>query len=114
MVSFNHYANGAVGDWLYRRIAGIEPLSGGYRTFRVAPVPGGGLTFARGSIRTPFGELASEWKVEGEAFTITVQVPVSTACMLTMPDGEKKELASGRHSFSCSLQKRPGKERSVR
>ncbi|MDQ0222353.1 hypothetical protein [Streptococcus moroccensis] len=39
---------------------------------------------------------------------------ISTACMLTMPDGEKKELASGRHSFPCSLQKRPGKERSVR
>lgn len=65
MVSFNHYANGAVGDWLYRRVAGIEPVSGGYKSFKVAPVPGGGLDFARAGIRTPYGQLTSEWKLEG-------------------------------------------------
>ena len=52
MVSFNHYAAGAVGDWMYRRIAGLEPTSGGYRTFRVAPLVGGGLTSARASMRS--------------------------------------------------------------
>src|SRR5690606_337997 len=46
MVSFNHYAAGAVGDWLYRRVAGLEPIEGGYRRFRVAPLIGGGLTSA--------------------------------------------------------------------
>lgn len=103
MVSFNHYANGAVGDWLYRRVAGIEPVSGGYKSFKVAPVPGGGLDFARAGIRTPYGQLTSEWKLEGGKFTITVQVPVSTTCMLVMPDGSRKELPGGCHTFSCFI-----------
>lgn len=105
MVSFNHYANGAVGDWLYRRVAGIEPVSGGYKVFRVAPMPGGGLEYARAGIRTPYGQLSSEWKLEGGRFTVTVQVPVSCTCMLEMPDGNKKELSSGRHTFSCNFGK---------
>lgn len=44
MVSFNHYANGAVGDWLYRRVAGLEAIEPGYKKFKVAPLVGGGLT----------------------------------------------------------------------
>lgn len=106
MVSFNHYANGAVGDWLYRRIAGIEPTSGGYRTFRIAPVPGGNLSFARGRILTPYGMVSSEWEIRDKTFTITVQVPVSCTCMLAMPDGKLKELSSGCHTFSCEMEKR--------
>lgn len=101
MVSFNHYANGAVGDWLYRRMAGIEPTSGGYKTFRVAPVLGGGITYARGSVKTPYGLAASEWKLEGASFAIRVEVPVSTTCMLVMPDGARHVLESGAHTFSC-------------
>ena len=103
MVSFNHYAYGAVGDWLYRRMAGIEPTSGGYRTFRVAPVPGGGITHARGSVKTPYGTVKAEWRLEGRNFTIRVEVPVSTACTLVMPNGERCELSSGRHEFSCEV-----------
>ncbi|MGI6570114.1 MAG: family 78 glycoside hydrolase catalytic domain [Caldicoprobacterales bacterium] len=53
MVSFNHYAGGAVGDWLYRRIAGIEPTSGGYKTFRIAPKPGGGYKLGQSNISLP-------------------------------------------------------------
>ena len=47
MTSFNHYAYGAVGDWLYRRIAGLEALEPGWKRFRVNPHPGGGLTWAQ-------------------------------------------------------------------
>lgn len=101
MVSFNHYANGAVGDWLYRRVAGIEAISGGYQEFRVAPLPGGGLTYAKAEIVTPFGKAVSDWKLEDGQFKIEVQVPVSTTCHLTLPDGTQKLLGSGKHSFSC-------------
>ena len=61
MVSFNHYANGAVGDFFYKRIAGIEPLSGGYQTFEVKPRLGGGLTYAKASVLTAYGEVKSDW-----------------------------------------------------
>lgn len=103
MVSFNHYANGAVGDWMYRRIAGIEPATGGYRSFRIAPVPGGGLTQAHGSIQTPFGLITSDWQIEGNRFTIQVKVPVSTACELRLPDGQKHTLASGDYVHTCTI-----------
>lgn len=101
MVSFNHYANGAVGDWLYRRIAGIEPISGGYKEFRIAPMPGGGLTYAKTEILTPYGKAISDWKLENGRFELTVQVPVSATCHLTLPDGTEKVLGSGVHAFSC-------------
>lgn len=101
MVSFNHYASGAVGDWLYRRIAGIEPMSGGYETFRVAPIIGGGITSARGSVKTPYGTIESDWSVAGDKFTIKTTVPVSGKCELILPNGEKHTLSSGKHVHIC-------------
>ena len=101
MVSFNHYANGAVGAWLYRRVAGIEATSGGYRTFLIAPQLGGGLTWAKGSVITPYGKVLSDWNVADGIFSIHVEVPVSTACTLILPDGANKTLSSGCYSFSC-------------
>lgn len=106
MVSFNHYAAGAVGDWMYRRIAGIEPTSGGYRTFRVAPVIGGGLTSASGSVLTPYGRASSSWERRGDRFTLTVEVPVSTTATVALPDGTVVELESGTHRVSCTVPRR--------
>ena len=103
MVSFNHYANGAVGDWLYRRIAGIEAISGGYRSFRIKPLIGGGITSARGEVNCPYGRIVSDWRLEGGEFLIDVEVPVSCECLLTLPDGCESRLLSGSHSLSCKL-----------
>jgi alpha-L-rhamnosidase len=103
MVSFNHYAAGAVGDWLYRRVAGIEPLEGGYRRFRVAPLLGGGLTSADGSVLTPYGRARSSWTVDGGIFTLAVDVPVSTTCTVDLPDGSSHELVSGSHELVCAV-----------
>ncbi|SHL58784.1 alpha-L-rhamnosidase [Anaerocolumna jejuensis DSM 15929] len=103
MVSFNHYANGAVGDWLYRRMAGIEAVSGGYKTFRIAPMPDKRITWAKGSIITPYGRIYSDWRAKDNNFTITVEVPVSTQCTLLLPNGEQHCLASGSYSYSCHL-----------
>ncbi len=99
MVSFNHYAFGAVGDFLYKRVAGIEPLTGGYQTFRIRPVPGGGLTHAKASVHTPYGPAVSEWKIKDEKFIITCQVPVGTSCELILPD-QTRELESGCYTFA--------------
>lgn len=104
MVSFNHYAAGAVGDWLYRRIAGIEPIEGGYRRFRVAPLLGGGLTSAEGTVDTPYGRASSSWTLdETGTFTLRVEVPVSTRCTVVLPDGTTRTVASGSHEFACAV-----------
>ncbi len=103
MISYNHYASGAVGDFLYRRIAGIDPMEPGYRRFAVRPLVGGGLTSARGETETPYGQIVSDWKVENGTFSIQVKVPVGSVCELTLPDGTRKELSSGAHTASCAM-----------
>lgn len=100
MVSFNHYAGGAVGDFLYRRVLGIEELEGGYQSFQIAPIPGGGLTWVKGILETSYGTIGCEWNYDGGNFCIKVKVPVGTSCELTMPGGRKEVLGSGEYEFT--------------
>ena len=100
MVSFNHYANGAVGDFFYRRIAGVEPTSGGYRRFRVAPQVGGGVCHAEAELLTPYGQIRAAWRVEDKAFIQELQVPVSAECTLVLPSGQTHVLQSGSYTFT--------------
>ena len=103
MISYNHYASGAVGDFLYRRVAGLEPIEPGYKRFAVRPIPGGNLTGASASVRTPYGVAASAWRIENGAFTLTVTVPVGTTCLVTLPDGTTETVGSGTHAFEAAL-----------
>ncbi len=103
MVSFNHFANGAVGNFFYRRIAGIEGTSGGYKTFDIKPVLGGDITFARGEVLTGYGKVVSDWKIEDNLFKIDVEVPCGTTCTLTLPNNEIKTLVSGKYNFEVIL-----------
>ncbi len=101
--SMNHYAYGAVGDFLYRRVIGLEPLDGGYRSFRVKPLLGGGLTWAKGSLKTPYGMAAVHWEINNNDFIIRVEVPTSTKCELVLPSGNTMMLESGTHRYTESL-----------
>ena len=101
MVSFNHYANGAVGDWLYRRCLGIETIEGGYKTFKVEPILGGNIDWAEGKVNTPYGWIKVKWKLKDNQFTINLHIPVSTKCNLVMPDKESYELNSGNYTYTC-------------
>src|SRR6185295_7863043 len=67
MNSFNHYAYGAIGDWMYRVVAGIDTDEDrpGYKRIRIKPHPGGSLTFANADLMTYYGKISSHWKVEG-------------------------------------------------
>lgn len=103
MISYNHYASGAVGDFLYRRVAGIEATAPAYRTFRVAPVLGGDLTWASAHVRSPYGEIATRWEIDGDRFRIDVTVPMGTLCTLELPNGEIRTYTSGAHSAECTL-----------
>jgi alpha-L-rhamnosidase len=85
MNSFNHYAYGAVGDWMYRHIAGIAPLAPGYARFAVAPTPGGGVTHGGGSLESAYGRIATAWTIDGDRFSLDVTVPAGTTAEVTMP-----------------------------
>lgn len=106
MNSFNHYAYGAVGDWMYRTITGLEldPAEPGYRHAVIRPRPGGGLTSAQARLDTPYGELASAWSRDGDRFELNVTVPANTHASIHLPDsavatitesGKKLEEAEG-------------------
>lgn len=99
MVSFNHFANGAVGDFLYSRIAGIEAIEGGYKRFKVKPLLGGGLTHAKAKLNTSYGEIKVHWTLKEEVFSIHVRVPVNTLCEVILPSGYSKTIDSGDYHF---------------
>lgn len=105
MVSFNHFAPGAVSDFLYRRIAGIESMEGGYRMFRIKPEPGGDLVFAKGEVETPYGKIVSRWIIDDHVFKISVAVPIGTQCELILPNDETHELESGNYYYECLMEK---------
>jgi len=105
MTSFNHYALGAVADFLYRRVAGLAPASPGYRSLRVAPLPSAHLEWARATHETPYGPAAVSWELTGTAFALEVTVPPSTTAEIVLPDGSDPILvASGTHRFSCEVE----------
>src|SRR5690242_15400964 len=77
MNSFNHYAYGAIGDWMYRVVAGIDTYEDepGYKHSRIYPRPGGGLTEAGARLETGYGELSSHWKKEKDSLMLDVVIP---------------------------------------
>jgi len=100
MTSFNHYALGAVADWLHRTIGGIAPAEPGYRRVLVAPRPGPGLTHAETSLDSPSGPIAVSWQVEAERLLLSVDLP--TPGVLRLPGADDAELAPGSHRLSVS------------
>lgn len=95
MISYNHYASGAVGAFLYRRVLGVEPTEAGYRKFKFAPVVGGDITEAEGTVGTPYGVIKAAWKIADGEMTMTVAVPSAPNAPLCCRAGKKKCLAAG-------------------
>jgi alpha-L-rhamnosidase len=87
MLSFNHYAYGAMIDWVYRTVAGLAPDldDPGYRTVHVAPRPATGLTNAAASIDTPLGTLAIDWRIADDQLEIELTVPFGARALLDLP-----------------------------
>ncbi|RBY77207.1 alpha-L-rhamnosidase [Geodermatophilus sp. TF02-6] len=104
MTSFNHYAYGAVADWLHRVVAGLAPAAPGYRRLRIAPRPGPGITSAAATHETPYGPAAVSWTVDGSAFVLELAVPPNTRAQVALPDGSAPfEVGSGRHTFERTV-----------
>lgn len=103
MNSFNHYAYGAVGEWMYANIAGIDALEPGFRKILIRPQPGGGLTWARGRLESPFGVISTEWRIENGTFTLRATVPANTEAVIELPDGSRQNVGAGEHTRSIGL-----------
>ena len=103
MISYNHYASGAVGAFLYRRVLGVEPVLPGYKLFKFAPLVGGGLTEADGTVGTPYGEIKAAWHIENDEMTAEITVPMGTACTVTLPGGVEQNLSSGSYTLTARV-----------
>lgn len=85
MNSFNHYAFGAVGEYLYRCVGGISATAPGFKALRIAPVLGEGLTWAKASYDSIQGSIVSAWKREGTSVTMEITVPANTTATVEVP-----------------------------
>ncbi len=102
MTSFNHYALGAVADWLHRHLAGLAPAEPGYRRLEIRPRPGAGLTYARAQHRTPYGTALCAWRIADGAITVEAEIPANTMARVTLPGREDAplEVGSGRYCWT--------------
>ncbi|HEX3165904.1 MAG TPA: family 78 glycoside hydrolase catalytic domain [Chitinophagaceae bacterium] len=87
MNSFNHYAYGAIGDWMYRVVAGLDTYDDapGYKHIKIKPHVGGGLTNASVILETYYGRVISGWKIEGDKFVSIIEVPANTTATVFLP-----------------------------
>jgi alpha-L-rhamnosidase len=101
--SLNHYSKGAVISFLHHYVAGVELLDDhpGYRHFRVAPRPGGGLTWAEAAHDSPYGRIESSWRIDGDTFRLTATVPPGTTAEVVLPDGTRHEQGPGTRAYEC-------------
>ncbi|HKU11123.1 MAG TPA: family 78 glycoside hydrolase catalytic domain [Sinomonas sp.] len=103
MTSFNHYALGAVADWLHRVVAGLSPAAPGYREIRFAPRPGGRLTSASARQITPYGEAAISWVLADGQLEVSMTVPVGTRATFDTIGHDPEDLGPGAHHRSIRV-----------
>jgi alpha-L-rhamnosidase len=94
MNSFNHYAYGAIGDWMYRVIAGIDTKEDapGYKQIVIKPHTGGNFTFANADYETLYGKVSSHWKTDSTNFTLDVEIPANTTATVYVPAKDSSSL----------------------
>ncbi|KAF1949662.1 alfa-L-rhamnosidase [Byssothecium circinans] len=108
MTSFNHYAFGSVADWIHQKVGGLAIGEPGWKTVRVAPEPGGDITWARASYRSPYGVVNSSWTVDDAGFKLEVSVPPNSRAEVKLPGKEDVEvIGSGTKAFSVEGYKIP-------
>lgn len=110
MTSFNHYAYGAIGDWLYTTVAGLNAAAPGYHQLTVRPQPGGGFTQATATLETGYGPTRSHWQVVGDQLTLDVTVPPNATATVYVPTTNPSSVREGNRPLGVSLPADPAQE----
>jgi alpha-L-rhamnosidase len=96
MTSFNHYALGAIAQWLHSTVAGLTAASPGYRDIVFRPRPGGGITWAKATHDSPYGRIGIRWDLHASgSLAVCTTVPTGTRARIEWPDGEVTPLPTG-------------------
>ncbi len=101
MNSLNHYAYGSVAAWIYRRLCGIAPEESapGFRVFSWSPLPDPRIGYARCRLRTPLGEIVSEWEFAEEEIRLKLSVPFGSEAAVLLPDGRQERRGAGEYRY---------------
>jgi len=104
MNSFNHYAYGAVGAWMYAVIGGIDldPDQPGYKHIIMRPQPGGGLTFARAELQCMYGKISSAWTWENDKFEWSMMIPANTSAIVFVPAKDRSDITENGRPLQSS------------
>lgn len=116
MISFNHYAYGAVADWIFRNLGGLAPKveDPGYRSVDVAPLPAVGFAFANTKLRTSFGEIQLKWQItESGLFVADLEIPFGVTANLSLPVSGKSISRINGTEVGSELQLKYGSYRAV-
>ncbi|MBN1623451.1 MAG: family 78 glycoside hydrolase catalytic domain [Clostridia bacterium] len=100
MNSFNHYAYGAIGDWIYKYILGIMAMEPGYSEVKIEPMPIEGIDSARGHYDSIHGRISVEWYISEEKFHMNVEIPVNCSSRIVLPGNHMEvSVGSGKYHF---------------
>ena len=104
MNSLNHYAYGAVGEWMYGTMAGIiaDPARPGFKHIIIHPEPGGAITYAKAEYDSIQGKISSSWRVEKDTFHLELKIPANTSATVYIPADSPDKIKEGGRSASQS------------
>ena len=103
MNSYNHYAYGAIGDWMYRVIAGIDTKENepGYKGIVIKPTIGGNLTNVAADYQTNYGKVSSHWNIDGNNLLLHVEIPANTTATVYIPAASAAGITEGGKAISA-------------
>ncbi|MEO6229053.1 MAG: family 78 glycoside hydrolase catalytic domain [Ferruginibacter sp.] len=102
MNSFNHYAYGAIGDWMYRQMAGLDTEEDGvgYKKIKIQPHIGGGFTHAAVTYQAPYGNVSTSWKIENGRLIVDAEIPANTTAIIYIPASNPDMVLEGGRKVS--------------
>lgn len=105
MNSYNHYAYGAVYDWIFGNAAGIKVLEdgAGYSHISIKPIPDSRLGFVNASIDTRLGRVSSGWHIKDDTAYFEIEIPENTTAEITLPDGSAETVTGGKYMYSSGM-----------
>ncbi|HRX41537.1 MAG TPA: family 78 glycoside hydrolase catalytic domain [Clostridia bacterium] len=98
MNSFNHYAYGAIGDWIYKYILGITAIEPGYSEIKIAPMPVEGIDHAKGHHDSIHGRISVDWQIREGRFLMDVEIPANCKSRIVLP-GNSREVSVGSGAY---------------
>ncbi len=107
MNSFNHYSYGAIGDWLYTVVAGLQETEPGYKQFTIHPEPGGNMSHARVIFKSMYGKIESSWNLDSKMFELKVQIPANTQAKVILPNAKLNDVKINEQALGAKSDMHP-------